>query len=583
MLTWLAVVALWGSLRLAELPDIVVATPSRLVAHLADKAVSLAQLKLLVIDEADLILSYGYAQDVQTLLGQLAKRCQTLLMSATLNHAVLGLKQLVLHNPAVLKLDESKQATASLDEYSIRCTEADKFLICYALIRLKIIPGKAIFFVNSVDGCYKLKLLLERFSIRAAVLNAQLPAASRLHIVQSFNRHLFDYLIASDESLAADTDSDSDADGPDADAQADDDDDSDGEDGQDDEQQQQSDSDDDDADDGSSSSESSSAEAAAADDASSDESAAAVAAAAGDKRKRSSSSSLPAKRRAQQQLQTQQQPASGNTASRKASTKPVDPVAPSKHAKTGKGGKGGKGGDSEYGVARGIDFKAVTTVVNFDVPHSLRAYVHRVGRTARGGDKGTALTLVSDADADLLEAISVKRVEQGSCGGIKPYTFHLKLIDAFRYRVDDMLRSVTRAAVKQARLKELKTEIINSDKLKTHFEENPRELQLLKHDKTLQQNKVKPHLKFIPTYLVPAALQQQTQNGSSSSSRGGQRSSRGSASKRKGGKNDPLKSFKVASSSRANDDDALLHRKRNPSARGRRGRRRPYDPSQPAM
>jgi len=57
--------------------------------------------------------------------------------------------------------------------------------------------------------------------------------------------------------------------------------------------------------------------------------------------------------------------------------------------------------------------------------------------------------------------------EQGGRGSkIKEYNFDMKQVEAFRYRMEDALRSVTRSAIKEARIKELKTEILNSDKLK---------------------------------------------------------------------------------------------------------------------
>ena len=57
--------------------------------------------------------------------------------------------------------------------------------------------------------------------------------------------------------------------------------------------------------------------------------------------------------------------------------------------------------------------------------------------------------------------------EQGARGSeIKEYRFDMKQIEGFRYRMEDALRAVTRSAIKEARVKELKTEILNSDKLK---------------------------------------------------------------------------------------------------------------------
>jgi ATP-dependent RNA helicase DDX56/DBP9 len=60
--------------------------------------------------------------------------------------------------------------------------------------------------------------------------------------------------------------------------------------------------------------------------------------------------------------------------------------------------KGGPKKDQEYGVSRGIDFVNVAAVVNFDFPPTAKSYTHRVGRTARGGQMGTALSFVVTAE-----------------------------------------------------------------------------------------------------------------------------------------------------------------------------------------
>lgn len=61
--------------------------------------------------------------------------------------------------------------------------------------------------------------------------------------------------------------------------------------------------------------------------------------------------------------------------------------------------------------------------------------------------------------------------------------------------------------IKEARINELKQEMINSDKLQVHFDDHPEDLELLQHDRALLPKKVKKHLKVIPNYLLPPSLQ----------------------------------------------------------------------------
>merc|ERR1719500_2515298 len=71
--------------------------------------------------------------------------------------------------------------------------------------------------------------------------------------------------------------------------------------------------------------------------------------------------------------------------------------------------------DKESGVARGIDFQFVANVINFDFPAEPESYIHRVGRTARGVQQGTALSLISGQETSLLENLEQHLTEV--CGG----------------------------------------------------------------------------------------------------------------------------------------------------------------------
>jgi ATP-dependent RNA helicase DDX56/DBP9 len=140
-----------------------------------------------------------------------------------------------------------------------------------------------------------------------------------------------------------------------------------------------------------------------------------------------------------------------------------------------------KGKDREYGVTRGVDFVDVSCVLNFDLPSSSRAYTHRVGRTARAGRTGMALSFVlpkseygknkvvgcvstTKDDDEVWERIKLEQSAR-ACQ-IVDYKFDQSKIEAFRYRMEDALRSVTKASIKEGRIKDLKNEVLKSDKLK---------------------------------------------------------------------------------------------------------------------
>ena len=177
--------------------------------------------------------------------------------------------------------------------------------------------------------------------------------------------------------------------------------------------------------------------------------------------------------------------------------------------------------DKESGVARGIDFQFVANVINFDFPKDPDSYIHRVGRTARGVQNGTALSLINSNETQLLADVESHLTEV--CGGenhLKPYQFKMDELDGFRYRARDAWRSVTKIAVREARLKEIKMEMLNSQKLKSYFEDNPRDKQLLRHDKALHTVKQQDHLKNVPEYIVPETLKRMTGMKSSKKRRG---------------------------------------------------------------
>eukprot|EP00605_Chrysophyceae_sp_TOSAG23-4_P001961 GSChrysophyteH1.ASY1.ANO1.2172.1 assembled CDS len=433
--------------HLKSKPDILIATPAVLVKELQANSVDLSSVKTLVVDEADLVLSFGYSDDI----------FQGFLMSATLSPELEKFKKLILHNPVVIKLEEG---------------EADKFLILYVFVKLGLLQGKGLIFVNDVNKCYRLKLFLQQFHISAAVLNASVPLNSRMHILQEFDRGVFDLLIATDSSLdqgEAEEDSDEDTDGS---KKGDDELSGDSENGEDGDDGIDSDSSADD-DDGVGDADPDTA----ANESSGDES----------------------------EFEYMSGDEAGDAAPEKSTKKRTEP-------------------SKNYGVSRGIDFNSVSFVINFDLPKTVSSYTHRIGRTARAGTSGTALSFitVSDASSSEKEKITAASDAQVLHDQPGPLLFNLKEIDSFRYRVEDTLKAVTDSAVREFRSAELKQELLNSAKLKQFFQANPADLKVLRHEKAAAAPIAqKNHLKDVPDYLVPRSM------------KGVQRSSDGAARKRR--------------------------------------------------
>jgi ATP-dependent RNA helicase DDX56/DBP9 len=105
---------------LADFPDVVISTPARVLSNVNSSTLSLNSLAHLVVDEADLVLSYGYEDDMCALAKAVPRGVQTFLMSATLTSEVDTLKGLLCRNPATLKLNEQEDEGAGISQFAVR-------------------------------------------------------------------------------------------------------------------------------------------------------------------------------------------------------------------------------------------------------------------------------------------------------------------------------------------------------------------------------------------------------------------------------------------------------------------------------
>jgi len=181
--------------------SIVIGTPGRILNALKSERLSLSELSVMVLDEADLLFGFGNDKMVAEVVTHLPGTQQSFLMSATLSEQVEKIKKLTLRNPVTLKLDDSSLPNAeTLQQYQINLNEDfEKYLVILSFLKLRIVRGKSLVFACGTNRCYKLKLFLKQFGIPSVVLSSELAAASRHNAVQQFNKGKFDVMIANDQ------------------------------------------------------------------------------------------------------------------------------------------------------------------------------------------------------------------------------------------------------------------------------------------------------------------------------------------------------------------------------------------------
>ncbi|CDR97974.1 DEAD/DEAH box helicase, putative [Babesia bigemina] len=149
-------------------------------------------------------------------------------------------------------------------------------------------------------------------------------------------------------------------------------------------------------------------------------------------------------------------------------------------------------------ATRGVDFKSVQCVINFDAPADVTVYTHRIGRTGRMGSIGSSVTLITAADEPLLEGLLADASRK-----IEPLQIEKGTFDSMRYRVDDVVKGVTKRLVATSQVQALRQSALLEEAFVTTLSKRDEELlkAVVKNDdKKLTVEK--KHLSHLPKYLV---------------------------------------------------------------------------------
>jgi ATP-dependent RNA helicase SrmB len=180
-------------------PEILVATPGRLLEFLQSREADLSDLEILVLDEADRMLDMGFADDVQAIIGSSNPQRQSLLFSATLNHR--GLSQItngLLRDPQIIEINPIREQHPDIAHQMLLSDGPE-----HKQRQLHWLLGnepfeKALVFTNTRDGAVAVANYLVGQQQRVAFLHGELDQRERNRVMGLLHSGRVNILIATD-------------------------------------------------------------------------------------------------------------------------------------------------------------------------------------------------------------------------------------------------------------------------------------------------------------------------------------------------------------------------------------------------
>ncbi len=130
---------------LKKRPQIVVATPGRLLDHIRRKTIRLDEIHTLVLDEADEMLNMGFIEDIEAIMAEIPSKYQTLLFSATMPKRIQNLAERFMDQPEVIRTKSKQLTVENIEQFYLEVKEPQKFDVLCKLLDIES-PELAIIF-----------------------------------------------------------------------------------------------------------------------------------------------------------------------------------------------------------------------------------------------------------------------------------------------------------------------------------------------------------------------------------------------------------------------------------------------------
>lgn len=183
--------------HLKKKPQIIVATPGRLLDHIKRKTVKLHALKTVVLDEADEMLDMGFIKDVTNILDRCPKKKQVVMFSATISREVMDISWLYQRDVVEITVLPKEKNEPKIAQYSLHAEGEEKVLMLARLLQ-QADWHRVMIFCNTKYMTDRLTKRLCAREIKAECLHGDIKQSVRNKVMKDFREGKFPVLVATD-------------------------------------------------------------------------------------------------------------------------------------------------------------------------------------------------------------------------------------------------------------------------------------------------------------------------------------------------------------------------------------------------
>jgi ATP-dependent RNA helicase RhlE len=177
--------------------DVLIATPGRLLDLINQKFITLKDIEIFVLDEADRMLDMGFIHDIKQVLKHLPEQRQSLFFSATMPSEILKLSHTILNKPKEVKVTPVSSTAEIVDQYLYYVDKVNKTSLLLQVLNKLGLPSTLVF-TRTKHGADRLVKFLAKNSIMAQAIHGDKAQSTRQNTLNAFKSGELKVLIATD-------------------------------------------------------------------------------------------------------------------------------------------------------------------------------------------------------------------------------------------------------------------------------------------------------------------------------------------------------------------------------------------------